>query len=482
MKTRIYTTAWAAILIASACSSTSNFARAIEDDIYYVPGEHSLYVQELEQQTGQAIDPSILQNHNNTPLYNGENENRDNVNTNSHAIGMARYATQQQVDEAEASNPGTIDVITPPEDDGYWMSGFNGSEYDLRECVRIMNLYPEGFALFGNGYEIALTLSFSPDWNVYTLNNRYWWFPTSSNINLYPKFLFGTYPTYAMTMIWNNPRFDSYAFSNLYDFRFGVSGRYWSVGWSWGYYDPWYYNSWYYSPWYHDHYYYRYHDHYYRYHHHYHDWEYYHHYRDHRPYYAGSRSNYVSRHVYTGRRDSYYNSRTNYSHANRSRSSHVNSQSTNARSNYNRNNAVNQGDNSRSGTSSYTRNQHDSRIINGNTSSSTRNTPAQGTSGNNNSRSHYTRSSSTSTSSSGTTSRSTNTSSSSRQSTSSSSSSGSSRSNSSSNSRSTTPAGGSSSSSYSRSSGSSSSGSSSRSSSRSSGSSSSSSSRSNTRR
>ena len=418
MKTRIYIIACAAIMIASACSGATNLARATEDDIYYVPGKHSLYVQELEQQTGQSITPNTP---NNAAVYNGRNENRDAANTASRAIGMARYATTRQVEEAEARNPGSVDIIPIPEDDGYWMSGFTGSDRDLEECVRIMNLYPEGFALFGNGYEIALNLSFSPDWNVYTLGNRYWWFPTPSNIELYTKFIFGTYPGYAMTIAWNNPRLDAYAFDHFYNSRFWFGGSRWGWGWNWryggGYYDPWYYSSWYYNPWY-DHYYdWRFYHHHYGYHYGYYHDRYYSHYHDryHRNYYAGRRPDYVSRSSGIGRGNpAYYNNRTNYTgrsytnSANRasSRSNPVNDQRANARSNYNRTTT--------SSSSTYNRNapanQGSSRSTI-NSSTYQRTPPAQGASNTStNARVTYTRNSATATTPSNTTNRSTNTS------------------------------------------------------------------------
>lgn len=378
MKARMYITVWAIAIATSACYTTGKFARLVEDDIYYVPGERSLYVEELEQQTGQVIDQNSLQQDRYTPVYNREKENTRDVNANAYAIGMARYATRQEVERAEALAPGSVEIIPVPEDDGYWIGGFHGSEYDLQECTRIMNRYPEGFALFGNGYEIALNLSFSSDWNVYTLGNRYWWFPSPSNIELYSKFLFGTYPTIAMTITWNDPRFDYYAFDRSYSFRFGFGGTRWGAGWYWGYYDPWYYSSWYHDPFWHRPYY-------------YHRDRYYGHHHDYYP--AGERSNYVSRYVHTGRRDApYYNNRTNYP-GNRyaTTGSAANRQNTNARTTYTRGtNAVNRTSNTRTGaaTSTYTRNANVNQKSTG-TSTTTNSTT----------RANYTRSSATPTTS-----------------------------------------------------------------------------------
>ncbi|WP_065220034.1 MULTISPECIES: hypothetical protein [Butyricimonas] len=258
MKIALFISALAVIF--SACSSSQNFTRAQEDDIYYVPGKRSLFVQEVKKKTGVDIvadrTSSSRENTANDKTYPKENDN--SVNPKSHAIGMARYATEKQVQKEEERTGQTVSRIAIPEGDGYWLGGFKGSDNDLEECVRIMNRYPEGFAYFGNGYEIAQNLSFSPDWNVFTLNGRYWWFPTNSNISLYNELIFGNYPKYAWTMIWNDPRFDSFAWSNRVSFgwdRWGWRGSFgWGSGWGYdpfwnnygyyGFYDPWGWNSW----------------------------------------------------------------------------------------------------------------------------------------------------------------------------------------------------------------------------------------------
>ena len=374
MKTTIYISALAAILIASACSTTQNIGRVVEDNIYYVPGKRSLYVNELERQAGQAVDLDVvMQNRNNNinpSIRNKElsEANSTNVNPNAYHIGMARYATQQQVDQAELQNPGSMQVIPIPEGDGYWMREFYGTEADLQECVRIMNRYPDGFALFGNGYEIALHLSFSPDWNVYTLNNRFWWFPTSSNFAIYSKFLFGTYPDYVWTVAWNNMRYDNLAFnwhigSGIYT---GWHNAYWGYDpyWSyghhgWGYipvYSSWYSHycwGWEYDYWSHSHWgYYPY-------------WRYpnggsnhwaHHHggagWNNNRPGSSNIRQNYASRDQYTGNRPSPNGNRVQDNRgSSQSRDAYTRSnntsQSTSNRGTYTRNNSVNQNNNNR---------------------------------------------------------------------------------------------------------------------------------------
>ena len=50
MKIALYFSALAVLL--GACSSSQNFTRAQEDDIYYVPGKRSLFAQEIKDKTG----------------------------------------------------------------------------------------------------------------------------------------------------------------------------------------------------------------------------------------------------------------------------------------------------------------------------------------------------------------------------------------------------------------------------------------------
>ena len=251
MKIALYFSALAVIL--GACSSSQNFTQAQEDDIYYVPGKHSLFVQEVKKKTGVDIavnNSSSSQNNKNVNDKTYPKEKDNSVNPKSYAIGMARYATEKQVQKEEARTGQTVNRIAIPEGDGYWIGGFKGSDNDLEECVRIMNRYPEGFAYFGNGYEIAQNLSFSPDWNVYTVDGRYWWFPSNSNINLYTQLIFGNYPKYIWTVVWNDPRFDSYAWSSNVSFGWNRWGWGGSFGWgnSWGW-DPYWNNYYGYNPW-----------------------------------------------------------------------------------------------------------------------------------------------------------------------------------------------------------------------------------------
>lgn len=141
------------------------------------------------------------------------------------------------------------------EQKGYWIGGFKGNNRDRDEAKHIMNRYPEGFAYIANGEEIAMNLSFDPDWNVYTENGRYWWFPSNTNIELYSQFLFGNYPKYVYTVVWNNPQFTSWDFDYAFNwgFRTGWASSGWNFGFGWNY--PWYSgwnNSWncgWYDPW-----------------------------------------------------------------------------------------------------------------------------------------------------------------------------------------------------------------------------------------
>ena len=132
MKIALYFSALAVLL--GACSSSQNFTRAQEDDIYYVPGKRSLFAQEIKDKTGVDITSNtssssqISKNTNNDKVYPKEIDN--SVNPKSHSIGMARYATEKQVQKEETRTGQTVNRIAVPADDGYWIGGFKGSEHD----------------------------------------------------------------------------------------------------------------------------------------------------------------------------------------------------------------------------------------------------------------------------------------------------------------------------------------------------------------
>ena len=243
----------------------------MEDDIYYVPGKKALAIREVENLTGhdigteQPVDPTVLAGEisrsagSSTPPATFSSSNNTKINARSGQLEQVNIQSLTREAEEKLANNEEIDM-TLYENTGYWIGGYRGPASDLAEIQRIINMYPEGFANFSNGQEIALNLSFDSDWNVYTDNGRYWWFPSNTNINLYSSLLFGTYPKYIWTIVWNNPRFDSWAFDATFNNRFnwslnlGWGGPGWSIGFGWnsGWYDPWYggwYDPWY-RPWY----------------------------------------------------------------------------------------------------------------------------------------------------------------------------------------------------------------------------------------
>ncbi|MEG2554903.1 MAG: hypothetical protein RSA53_02280 [Odoribacter sp.] len=267
MKPLLYITVL--ILFLSACSANRNFSSTVEDDIYYVPGKKALVVKEVEELTGQEItlnDEKILAEKpsryagSSTPPAAFSRSQSSVVNTRSGQLEQINLADMtEQAQEIFANNDAVETTLY--ENAGYWIGGYRGSENELSEIQRIINLYPQGFGYFNsNGQNIAIELSFDPDWNVYTDNGRYWWFPSNTNINLYSSLLFGTYPKYIWTVAWDNPRFDSWAFNNSFNSGFnigfntgwyGSSGWGFNIGWNTGWYNPC-YNNWYgwNHPWY----------------------------------------------------------------------------------------------------------------------------------------------------------------------------------------------------------------------------------------
>lgn len=231
-----------------SCSSMQNMNNTIEDDIYYVPDEKPLMVKEVENITGQSIDMNArpAENYSSSTGKSALVINREKGTTE-------RISTSDLANRAEATlnDASAGEMTTLYENSGYWIGGFKGTDNDMAEAARIISQYPQGFGFIANGQDIALNLSFSPDWNVYTDNGRYWWFPSSSNVELYNTFLFGTYPKYIWTVIWNQPYYDSWTFDSQFNFglNFGWGGPGWSfgLGWNNGFYRPW-YSGWYGSP------------------------------------------------------------------------------------------------------------------------------------------------------------------------------------------------------------------------------------------
>lgn len=234
-----------------SCSSMQNMNSTIEDDIYYIPNEKPLMVKEIETITGQNIDMSSQSSQGNHSDSYPESKGSAVINRQkgtTERISTSDFAAQA---EALLNDPSAEEMTTLYENSGYWLGGFKGNDNDLEEAARIINQYPQGFGVISNGQDIALNLSFNPDWNVYTDNGRYWWFPSSNNIELYNTFLFGTYPKYIWTVIWNDPYYDSWAFDNQFNFglNFGWGSPGWSFGFGWnsGFYRPW-YGGWYGNP------------------------------------------------------------------------------------------------------------------------------------------------------------------------------------------------------------------------------------------
>ncbi|MDR0981800.1 MAG: hypothetical protein LBM07_00975 [Culturomica sp.] len=228
--TNFFTVIFAASMLFS-CAPTRNMSAAMEDDIYYVPKAKPLVSQSTSNNQNTSNNYGETYNYSRQDYANRQNE---------------PVTTAQLTQEAEAilANNETVNT-TIYRNTGYWVGGFKGSNRDLAEAMRIVSMYPQGFGYTSNGTDIAMSIAFDPDWNVYTDNGRFWWFPTSSNIDLYNNFLFGTYPHYLWTVAWNSPAYDSWNFG--WSFGLGWRGNGVGIGIGWNnpwYWDPW-YNGWY---------------------------------------------------------------------------------------------------------------------------------------------------------------------------------------------------------------------------------------------
>ncbi len=235
MKTLFYISVIA--LIVTSCSS-SQYTTGIgyEDDLYYNPKEKPLVIQEVEKE---LPDVSVQE----------KNELLE-IAKKSVKADPEKYPDITSLDKIEIesveykTNPetGAIDTIIQIMSQGYWINGFRGSNAELEEAMRTIDQYPNGFGYFGHGDNIGENLSFDSDWNVYTRDGKYWWFPRVTNLTMYNQFMFGRYPRYEWTVIWDSPNYDYWDF----DFHFGYSSY-----WRWRTYDRWYYRSYWYEPYWH---------------------------------------------------------------------------------------------------------------------------------------------------------------------------------------------------------------------------------------
>ncbi|MGL5681745.1 MAG: hypothetical protein ACRDDZ_01655 [Marinifilaceae bacterium] len=258
MKRGIYILIIGITSLLTSCSSHYGFTKYMGDDLYYSPDApvQQVVLSQKRQQNiidQREIDDAIRETRatrmdtRNIDLSNYINENGELDTQALMSDAKRELQTEGRVSKTLYSNP------------GYWIGGFKGNNKDLKEASRIIKRYPEGFAYTANDQDIAMNLSFDPDWNVYTMDGRYWWFPSYSNMNLYSQFLFGNYPRYIYTVVWNQPTFNSwdfdYAFNAGYNAGWYGSGWYgsgWNFGFSFGWGNSWYnpyYNNWYNPYW-----------------------------------------------------------------------------------------------------------------------------------------------------------------------------------------------------------------------------------------
>lgn len=210
--------------ILTSCSMKDlAISNVYEDDLYYSPEKKPLSVQEIE---------------NKIAIYNN-NESKDTLTykqlaQKEIAKNRSKYPdiTNNELKDIRISNidirknkSGLTDTIIEVINNGYWINEFHGSNADLERALRIIEQYPNGFGYFGNGSEIAQNLSFSNEWNVFTRDNKYWWFPSSLNINMYSSLQYSNYPGYRQYNRWNNYRYDYDSFDYQYNSMYNWNRR-----------------------------------------------------------------------------------------------------------------------------------------------------------------------------------------------------------------------------------------------------------------
>lgn len=240
-------------MILSACSSSQSFSRYMGDDLYVSPvrKNHVDYQGQPYRQKQQQIDPREVSDAQRE--FQASQKDTRQIDLNQFRNYNGNLDVNAVVEQANRELSRTGNNQVQYQNQGYWIGGFKGNNRDWEEARSIINRYPEGFAYIANGSEIALNLSLDPDWNVYTENGRYWWFPSNTNIELYSQFLFGDYPRYIYTVIWNNPQFTAWDFDRAFNWSFntGWNASSWNFGFGFGWNSSWYpnWNGWYNPCW-----------------------------------------------------------------------------------------------------------------------------------------------------------------------------------------------------------------------------------------
>lgn len=234
------------VIILSSCETSRIMTSNIyEDDLYYSPSEKPLSVKEMERNLTNDISINQLSDKQNEQYINTAkkiiDKNRTNYPdiTNREVDNLAIKSVKIRKNPATGINDTIIEVINK----GFWINGFKGSKADLDDAMNTIERFPLGFGYFGNGDRIGENLAFESDWNVYTRDGKYWWFPTFSNITFYSRNTFGTYPRYNEIVMWNNPNYEYWD----YDYQYNSSGWYRNHR-----YRPFSYYSWGYSPFWYD--------------------------------------------------------------------------------------------------------------------------------------------------------------------------------------------------------------------------------------
>ena len=169
----------------------------------------------------------------------------------------ATEVTLDQLAANQQENHVEYNIVDENGDDGYYLSGFNGSASDYEYALRIRRFHNPKFVVsVSDPYYSDIYFLDNNDWNVYISDNYAWVTPTWTN-PWYWDYMWTPYSYTSWSWRWS---LGPWRFGWGYDPYYYGWGGYWGGYWGW--------NSWY-SPYYHHH-----HHHYYS--------PYYHH----RPYYG----------------------------------------------------------------------------------------------------------------------------------------------------------------------------------------------------
>lgn len=249
-----------------------SFARAgsyvIEDDIYYNPDAKNPIVEQKEKekaaeqqarQVRQTVSQDTLPVAQQAPvqktLVMTTDKNFFDVDEYNRRGSSSSGMTIEEVAANQTEPNVEYNIVDENGDDGYYLNGFNGSQWDYEYALRIRRFHNPKFAIsIGDPFYSDIYFLDNNDWNVYISDDYAWVTPTWTN-PWYWDYMWSPYSYTSWSWRWNlGPWGFSFGYDPLYRWG-GYWGGYWRGYWGgyWGW-SAWhrpYFHHHFYSPYYH---------------------------------------------------------------------------------------------------------------------------------------------------------------------------------------------------------------------------------------